>query len=51
MKKKYNVMNRYNYYGYNLLFMIVNTIMIIILYNQGYLGMVTEDLSEILKSF
>ena len=30
MKKKYNVMNRYNYYGYNLLFMIVNTIMIII---------------------
>ncbi|WP_270640446.1 hypothetical protein [Longibaculum muris] len=51
MKKKYNVMNRYNYYGYNLLFMIVNTIMIIILYNQGYLGMVTEDFSEILKSF
>ena len=51
MKKKYNVMNRYNYYGYNLLFMIINTIMIIILYNRGYLGMVTEDFSEILKSF
>lgn len=51
MKRKYNVMNRYNYYGYNLLFMVINTIMIIILYNQGYLGMITEDFGEILKSF
>ena len=50
MKKKYNVMNRYNYYGYNLLFMIVNTIMIIIciirVFGDGH-----RRFSEILKSF
>ena len=51
MKKKYHVMNQFNYYMSNLIFNILSIIMIIILYNFGFYGEQTENFLEILLSF
>lgn len=51
MKKIYHVMNQYNYYMSNIIFNIINIVLVIFLYNFGFFGEQTENIYEILLSF
>ena len=48
MKKIYHVMNQYNYYMSNIIFNIINIVLVIFLYNFGFFGEQTENIYEIL---
>ena len=51
LKNKYAIMNNMNYHVVNFVFNIVSILMIIIAYNQGWYGQVTEDFLHILLEF
>ena len=49
MKKIYHVMNQYNYYMSNIIFNIINIVLVIFLYNFGFFGEQTEHSAFLLQ--